>query len=50
MEFEDINNVDFLNCITSVVPEKRQIDFQNLGYYNFIHFGLNTFTKKMGQW
>ncbi|MGN1123854.1 MAG: alpha-L-fucosidase [Eubacterium sp.] len=37
---------NFLNHITSIVPEQRQIDFQNLGYYNFIHFGLNTFTKK----
>ncbi len=46
MEFENINSVDFLNRITSVVPEKRQIEFQNLEYYNFIHFGLNTFTKK----
>ncbi|MGN0467640.1 MAG: alpha-L-fucosidase [Acutalibacteraceae bacterium] len=43
---ESINSAEFLNRITSVVPEKRQIDFQNLGYYNFIHFGLNTFTKK----
>lgn len=46
MKAEDINSLDFLNRITAVVPEKRQIAFQNLGYYNFIHFGLNTFTKK----
>lgn len=43
---EDINSTEFLERITQVVPDKRQIYFQNLGYYNFIHFGLNTFTKK----
>lgn len=43
---ENINDDKFLDRITSVVPSARQIDFQNLGYYNFIHFGLNTFTKK----
>lgn len=36
---EDINSTEFLNRITAVVPEKRQIDFQNLGYYNLICFG-----------
>lgn len=43
---EDIYSKKFLNRITSVIPEKRQIDFQNLGYYNLICFGLNTFTKQ----
>lgn len=43
---EDINSTEFLSRVTAVVPEKRQMDFQKLGYYNFIHFGLNTFTKK----
>lgn len=43
---ENINDDKFLDRITSVVPSARQIDFQNLGYYNFIHFGINTFTKK----
>ncbi len=28
------------------VPTERQIAFQQTEYYNFIHFGLNTFTKK----
>lgn len=37
---------EFLDKLTSVVPTQKQIDFQNLEYYNFIHFGLNTFTKK----
>ncbi len=46
MEKEKIYDTEFLKRITAVVPEQRQIDFQNLGYYNFVHFGLNTFTKK----
>ena len=46
MKADDINSIEFLNRITAVLPEKRQIAFQKLGYYNFIHFGLNTFTKK----
>lgn len=43
---EVINDKEFLDGITSIVPTERQIEFQNLAYYNFIHFGLNTFTKK----
>lgn len=43
---EDIYSKEFLERITSVVPTKLQIDFHNLGYYSFIHFGLNTFTGK----
>ena len=43
---ETVNSKDFLDRITSVVPTKKQLDFQRLEYYNFIHFGLNTFTKK----
>lgn len=43
---ENINTIEFLDRITSVVPTQRQIDIQNMGYYNFICFGLNTFTKK----
>ncbi len=46
MKTENVNSAEFLDRITAVVPDKRQIDFQNLGYYNFIHFGLNTFIKK----
>ncbi|MGN1443159.1 MAG: alpha-L-fucosidase [Acutalibacteraceae bacterium] len=43
---EMIQSKEFLDRITSVVPSKKQLDFQKLEYYNFIHFGLNTFTKK----
>lgn len=41
---EDLKNPEFLNKLISVVPTKNQIDIQKMGYYNFIHFGLNTFT------
>lgn len=43
---DTLNDKIFLDKITSVIPSRRQIEFQKLGYYNFIHFGLNTFTKK----
>ncbi|MGN1194974.1 MAG: alpha-L-fucosidase, partial [Acutalibacteraceae bacterium] len=43
---ETINSKEFLDRITSVVPTQKQLDFQKIEYYNFIHFGLNTFTKK----
>lgn len=43
---DTLNDQIFLDKITSVIPSRRQIEFQKLGYYNFIHFGLNTFTKK----
>ena len=28
------------------VPNERQMAILNMGYYNFIHFGINTFTHK----
>ncbi len=28
------------------VPNERQLAILNMGYYNFIHFGINTFTHK----
>lgn len=42
----ELNTLEFLDKITSIKPTQLQIDFQNMGYYNFIHFGLNTFTSK----
>lgn len=32
--------------LSQVKPSQRQLNHLKLGYYNFIHFGLNTFTKK----
>ena len=29
--------------LTSVVPSDRQLEFMDMKYYNFIHFGMNTF-------
>ncbi len=41
-----LTSSSFLDEITSVVPTKVQKNIQQMGYYNFIHFGLNTFTGK----
>ena len=30
----------------SVLPTKRQLDFLEMRYYNFIHFGMNTFYER----
>lgn len=35
-----------LDRITSVVPSQRQLDFMEMEYYNFIHFGINTFYNR----
>lgn len=43
---EKLNSVEFIDKITSVVPTNVQKNIQSMGYYNFIHFGLNTFTGK----
>ena len=32
--------------LISVLPNERQLDFLKLEYYNFIHFGVNTFYKR----
>lgn len=32
--------------ITSVLPSERQLNFMKLEYYNFIHFGINTFYNR----
>lgn len=32
--------------ITAVCPDERQLKFLELEYYNFIHFGINTFYKR----
>lgn len=35
-----------LERLLSVVPSERQQEFMKLEYYNFIHFGMNTFYKR----
>ena len=32
--------------LIKVIPHKRQVDFQELEFYSFIHFSMNTFTDK----
>lgn len=32
--------------LTAVTPSQRQLDFMDMKYYNFIHFGMNTFYDK----
>ncbi len=41
---ENLNSPEFLEKLIQVVPTQNQIAIQEMGYYNFIHFGLNTFT------
>lgn len=38
--------MDKLEQMINTVPSAKQIAMQEMGYYNFIHFGLNTFTHK----
>lgn len=41
----DIKSREYEEFLTSVVPNERQMRLLDMGYYNFIHFGLNTFTN-----
>ncbi|MFA5449907.1 MAG: alpha-L-fucosidase [Clostridia bacterium] len=38
--------MDALQLYTSIVPSKRQLQLQELGFYAFFHFGLNTFANR----
>ena len=46
----DNNNADKygeeIERLISIVPNKRQLDYLELEFYSFIHFGMNTFTKR----
>ena len=35
-----------LSRLLKVIPDERQQEFMKLEYYNFIHFGMNTFYKR----
>lgn len=38
--------MDRLDFYTSITPSPRQLDVQSLGFYAFLHFGMNTFLDK----
>ena len=38
--------VSFLKEAAAVVPSKRQLDWFDIGFYAFVHFGMNTFTDR----
>lgn len=41
----DMNN-DRIDLYTSIVPNRRQLIIQEMKYYAFIHYGVNTFTNR----
>lgn len=42
----NIYDKEFVEKITSIVPSENQLAWQEMEYYNFIHYGLNTYTGK----
>jgi len=40
------NNYEFLKKITAVTPSPRQIAWQEMEFYAFIHYGMNAFTDR----
>ena len=36
---------DFVKYAASIVPSERQINWQEMEFYGFFHFGMNTFTN-----
>ena len=37
---------DFLKAAGHVVPSQRQMDWFDVNFYAFVHFGVNTFTDR----
>ena len=35
-----------LDLYTSIVPNRRQLIIQDMKYYAFVHYGMNTFTNR----
>ena len=42
----DVIKLNFNDMSNKIVPNNRQLNILEMGYYNFIHFGLNTYTGK----
>lgn len=42
----DVIKLNFNDTSNKIVPNNRQLNILEMGYYNFIHFGLNTYTGK----
>ncbi|MGN0569711.1 MAG: alpha-L-fucosidase [Candidatus Fimenecus sp.] len=38
--------MDRLDLYTSIVPNRRQLIIQDMKYYAFVHYGMNTFTNR----
>ena len=38
--------MDRIDLYTSVVPNRRQLIIQDMKYYAFVHYGINTFTNR----
>ena len=38
--------MDRIDLYTSIVPNRRQLIIQDMRYYAFIHYGMNTFTNR----
>ena len=38
--------MDRIDIYTNIVPNRRQLIIQDMRYYAFIHFGMNTFTNR----
>ena len=36
---------DYVKYAASIVPSERQLKWQEMEFYAFIHFGINTFTN-----
>lgn len=41
-------NEDLIKRAAAVVPSDRQLKWQEMEFYAFAHFGINTFSGKMG--
>lgn len=43
---ESAKIMDRIDLYTSIVPNRRQLIIQDMKYYAFVHYGINTFTNR----